>query len=52
MTSKNPKDQAKAPAGPARPARSAELENRELDTVVGGLKKNTGKTDDPCGGGE
>lgn len=56
MTSKNPKDQAKAQAAPAR-SRATELETRELDKVVGGLKKNSGGPksgviDDPCGGGE
>jgi len=55
MTSKNPKDQAQAPGAPARPTR--ELESRELDKVVGGLKKTgggpkSGVIDDPCGGGE
>jgi len=52
MTSKNPKEQAKAPGAPARPSHKAELESRDLDKVVGGLKRNTGKTEDPCGGGE
>ena len=51
MTSKNPKEQGKASPAPAQP-RSRELEARELDKVVGGLRKNTGKTEDPCGGGE
>ena len=56
MTSKNPKDQGKTPDRPARPAHAAELETRELDKVVGGLKKSggpkSGVIDDPCGGGE
>jgi len=52
MTSNNPKEQAKTPGAPARPTPASELESRDLDKVVGGLKKNTGKTDDPCGGGE
>jgi hypothetical protein len=56
MTSKNPKDQAKAPDRPTRPTQAAELETRDLDKVVGGLKKSSGPKsgviDDPCGGGE
>jgi hypothetical protein len=52
MTSKNPKEQAKSPGAPARPHQTRELESRDLDKVVGGVKKKTGKTDDPCGGGE
>ena len=57
MTSKNPKEQAKAPGASARPIQARELESRELDKVVGGLKKSgggpkSGVIDDPCGGGE
>jgi hypothetical protein len=54
MTSKNPKEQGKAPVQPARPKQAAgqatELESRDLDKVTGGVKRN--KTEDPCGGGE
>jgi hypothetical protein len=57
MTSTNPKEQAKAPGAPAQPTQANELESRELDKVVGGLKKSgggpkSGVIDDPCGGGE
>ena len=48
MTAKNAKDQGKTPDRPARPTQPAELETRELDKVVGGLKKAV--IDDPCGG--
>ena len=51
MTPKNPKDQGKTPDRPTHPT---ELEPRELDKVVGGLKKSggpkSGVIDDPCGG--
>lgn len=54
MTSKNPKDQGKTPS--ARATQTPELQTRELDKVVGGLKKSggpkSGVIDDPCGGGE
>jgi len=56
MTSKNPKEQAKAPAAAARPKQAAELETRELDKVTGGLRKSGGPKanviGDPCEGGE
>lgn len=56
MTTTNPKEQAKAPSAPARPHQASELEARDLDKVVGGLKKSggpkSGVIDDPCGGGE
>jgi len=57
MTSKNPKEQAKAPGAAARSTQANELESRELDKVVGGLKKSSGGPksgviDDPCGGDE
>ena len=55
MTSKT-KEQAKTPDQPARSA-TGELAARDLDKVVGGLKKSgggpkSGVIDDPCGGGE
>lgn len=57
MTSKTPKEQAKAPGASARPPRASELKASELDKVVGGLRKagggpKSGVIDDPCGGGE
>ena len=49
MTSKNPKDQAKARGKAERPKRqSSELETRDLEKVTGGVKR----IGDPCDGGE
>ena len=55
MTSKT-KEQAKTPDKPAHSA-ADEIAARDLDKVVGGLKKSSGGPksgliDDPCGGGE
>ena len=48
MTPKTPKEKSKAPAKPVRQKQSGELDPRELDKVVGGLKRIS----DPCEGGE
>jgi len=57
MTSKTPKEQAQAPGKSARAPQAGEIDARELDKVVGGLKKSggpksSGVISDPCSGGE
>ena len=52
MASQKTDDRSKTP----KTSDKEELSARDLDKVVGGLKKNTtggrGKTEDPCAGGE